>query len=535
VSEGQVSLGHLFEIRGIQARARFGAEALEGGDADGGVEKSQARIGDLVKMRTPESTVFGIVGGLSLAGGGGAPEGTLDIDLIGEVIAKADGDRLVFQRGISYFPALGSAVLGAEAADQRIVYAAPDKASVKVGQVHQASEVAAHLVVDDLLNKHFAILGTTGSGKSCAAALVLRAILDAHPNGHVILLDPHDEYEPAFGALAEKVTIDNLHLPYWLLNFDELVEVLVSKNADTRDSEMRILKDALFKARKSHAENAELAYVTVDTPVPYRSSALKKLIDDEMGKLDKPEGSAPFLRLLSKLESMTGDRRFGFMFSSLMVRDILADILARLLRVPVAGKPITIIDLSGVPAEVTDVVVSVLCRIVFDFALWNADKQAVPVLLVCEEAHRYIPERESSGFAPTKRAIGQIAKEGRKYGVSLCLVTQRPSELSAGILSQCGTLVALRMSNEQDLAYVRGALPEGSAGLLAVLPALRTQEAVVVGEGVTVPMRVRLDTLESSRRPRSGSVPYSAAWQAEKVDAATIAATVARWRQQSRK
>lgn len=526
-------LGRLFEMRGIQARARFGAEALEGNAAE--ITKSQARIGELVKMRTPESTVFGIVSGLALNAAAGASEGSLDIDLIGEMIALPDGSgRLLFQRGISFFPALGSPVEGAEPSDQRIVYAAPDKTCIRVGSVHRSPGLEAHLVVDDLLNKHFAILGTTGSGKSCSAALVLRAILNSHPNGHVILLDPHDEYEPAFGALAEKVTVDNLHLPYWLLTFDELCEVLVSKSEDTRDAERRILKDALLKARKTHAENAELSYVTVDTPVPYRLSAFKKLIDDEMGKLDKPEGSAPFLRLLAKLESMTGDRRFGFMFSGLMVRDILADLLARILRVPVAGKPITIIDLSGVPAEVTDVVVSVLCRIVFDFALWNANKQAVPILLVCEEAHRYIPERESAGFAPTKRAIGQIAKEGRKYGVSLCLVTQRPSELSSGILSQCGTLIALRMGNEQDLAYVRGALPEGSGALLAVLPALRAQEAVVVGEGVTVPMRIRFDTLDSGHRPRSGSVPYSAAWQKEAADAATIAAAVTRWRQQSR-
>jgi uncharacterized protein len=216
------------------------------------------------------------------------------------------------------------------------------------------------------------------------------------------------------------------------------------------------------------------------------------------------------------------------------VKDSLGEILGRLLRIPVKGRPITIVDLSGVPSEIVDVVVSVLVRMIFDFAVWTDRAAAVPTLLVCEEAHRYIPRDESAAFGPTRRAIAQIAKEGRKYGVSLCLVTQRPSEISETILSQCSTVFALRLGNDKDQEFVAKALPESARGFLGSLPALRTQEAIVVGEGVTLPMRIVLDDLPPDSRPRSETLPFSSAWQTDTADAQIIAQTVDRWRKQVR-
>ncbi len=519
----QTALGRITAVKGALCEARFKGGA-----------PCQARVGDLVKMKTARSIVFGIVAGVTSTGG--SDVGVIAIDLIGEMLHSQEGGSWsAFKRGVSISPTLGTEVEAGGDNDLKFVYARPDKPCVRIGALYQAPDVAANLLVDDLLNKHFAILGTTGSGKSCATSLILHAILKAYPCGHIILLDPHDEYRAAFGDRAEFINTSNLHLPYWLLSFDELKEVMVSKTGETRESESRILKDAILKVKKTHPENEPLsASITVDSPVPYRLSVLKKLIDDEMGVLNKPEGAAPYLRLLARLDSLTSDKRFQFMFSGLMVRDILPDILARLLRVPVDGKPITIIDLSGVPSEITNVVVSVMCRAVFDFALWNHEDHKVPVLLVCEESQRYIPSNENLGFEPTKRALTQIAQEGRKYGVSLCLISQRPSELSAGILSQCGTMIALRMNNEQDLAYVRSALPEGSESLLSVLPALRVQEAVISGEGVNVPMRVELDTLPPEHLPLSVSAKFSQSWQAETEGPETIAYAISRWRSQKR-
>ena len=198
------------------------------------------------------------------------------------------------------------------------------------------------------------------------------------------------------------------------------------------------------------------------------------------------------------------------------------------------GKPLTIIDLSGVPSEIVDVVVSLTCRIVFDFAVWGESGRVPPILLVCEEAHRYVPADQSSGFAATTRAITRICKEGRKYGISLGLVTQRPSELSPGVLAECGTLFALRMSNEADQQFVANATPEGARGMLAALPSLRCQEAIVVGEGVAAPMRIYFDHLPREHQPRSSSGTFSRIWQTDGADADVVKEGIRRWRRQVR-
>ena len=294
------------------------------------------------------------------------------------------------------------------------------------------------VVTDDLLGKHFAVLGTSGCGKSCALALILRAVLTEHPNAHVMLLDPHNEYAHAFTDMAELINPMNLQLPYWLLNFEESAAVMTGGQGLESESEQAILKNVITWARKKFMhDQGDTRFMTVDTPVPYRLGDMTRQIDQEMGKLDKPENSIPYLRLMARIESLTSDARFSFMFGGgMMVRDVLPEILARLFRIPVNGKPITIFDLSGVPSEIVDVVVSVLCRMIFDFSLWSVRSKAVPITLVCEEAHRYIPHNDAYGFGPTKQAISRIAKEGRKYGVSLGLVSQRPSELSPSILSR---------------------------------------------------------------------------------------------------
>jgi hypothetical protein len=222
------------------------------------------------------------------------------------------------------------------------------------------------------------------------------------------------------------------------------------------------------------------------------------------------------------------------MFSRVVTRDSLAAVIGRLLRIPVSGRPLTIIDLSGVPSEIVDVVVSLLCRLTFDFALWSDRERMPPVLLVCEEAHRYCSRDTRIGFEPTKRALARCAKEGRKYGVSLCVVSQRPSELAVEVLSQCSTIFALRLSNAVDQDFLRGALRESALGLLEFLPALRNSEAVAMGEGVSVPMRLCFDELPEDCRPLSGTASFSAAWADDIGDDTFLASVIARWRRAGR-
>ncbi|MGE3918645.1 MAG: ATP-binding protein, partial [Hyphomicrobiaceae bacterium] len=270
---------------------------------------------------------------------------------------------------------------------------------------------------------------------------------------------------------------------------------------------------------------------TVDTPVPYRISDLTSLIDERMGKLENTRDIGPYRNLKTRYETLSLDPRYAFMFGSLTVYDGMAQILGRIFRVPVNNKPITILELTGLPTEIINVVVSVLCRMTFDFALWSEGK--VPVTLVCEEAHRYVPANPSMGFEPCKRAIAKIAKEGRKYGASLCIVTQRPAEIDPTILSQCNTVFALRMSNDRDQAIVQSSISDTGSGLMEFLPALGQREAIAFGEGVTLPVRIRFDELPKNALPRSSTARFTEMWQTSIGDENFLEHVVERWRHSS--
>ena len=532
--EGAERLGHVTSVSGARV-----AGILRNSDAIVRKPHAQAvQVGALVKIRTSVSTMFGIVSGLNILNPTWPPDRTekqiMEIDLFGEAIDPPNGGEAMFERGVSVLPALGAGVFATTLADLRRVYARPMVSNVPIGTIHQDRSLPAFILTDELLGKHFAVLGTTGSGKSCAVALIPRSILQQHPHGHIVLLDPHDEYAHAFPGVAEKLDTSTLQLPYWLLNFAETVDAIVGRGEEERAAEIGILKDAILAAKKSFMGDVAAAnYITVDTPTPYRIGELVQIIKDAMGRLDKPEKSGPFLRLVSKIDSLRADKRYSFMFSGLVVRDNMASVIGRIIRVPVSSKPISIIDLSGVPSEIVDVVVSMLTRIIFDFGVWSSRSGAAPVLLVCEEAHRYVPSANAGAFQPTKQQIARIAKEGRKYGVSLCLVSQRPSELSGTILSQCNTIFALRMNNERDQEFVANALPESANGMLDSLPSLRNQEAIVVGEGVTVPMRVRFNDLPSDCCPQSASVAFSKAWEQDLEAEGFLKETVEHWRRLS--
>jgi len=509
------------------------------GDETAAVVTEGLQIGGLVRIDAPGARVFGLVNSVRIeeivSPFGKGERRVVEIQLVGEIVVPEAGASIRFQRGVSTYPGLGAAVYAASAAELRLVYARPEAASVAIGMVNQDRSLPAYIMTDETIGKHFAVLGTTGSGKSCSTALILRAILSEYPCGHVMMIDPHNEYWTAFGEAAEVIRPDTLDLPYWLLDFEETAAVLVSKTSETTEAEATILKWAIVEAKRKFAGQDEPTdHYTVDTLVPYRLGDLVKLVDNAMGELDNAEGTIPYKRIIARIEALRADRRLDFMFGVPFVQDNMVEILARLFRIPTYGKPITILDISGLPAEIVDVVVSLVCRTLFDFAVWTPREQSQPVLLVCEEAHRYAPERETDGFAPTKRALARIAKEGRKYGIGLCLVSQRPSELATGILSQCNTLFAMRMSNDRDYEFVKRAMPESAHGLLGALPALRTQEAIAVGEGVSVAMRIRFDDMYDTERPQSGTAQYARLWSDETADEQLVAETIYRWRNQIR-
>jgi hypothetical protein len=278
----------------------------------------------------------------------------------------------------------------------------------------------------------------------------------------------------------------------------------------------------------------QMGKITVDAPIPYLLSDLTNVIQNEMGKLDKGRSSAPYLRIKNKIDELKSDPRYQFMFSGMLVGDTMAEFLAKIFRLPARGKPISIIDVSGVPSDITSTVVAVLSRLVFDFAIWSREERTRPVLLVCEEAHRYVPNEKNADGSSVGRILSRIAKEGRKYGISLGLITQRPSDLAEGVLSQCGTIISMRLNNDRDQAFVKAAMPEGARGFLDSIPALRNRECIICGEGVAIPIRVTFDDLEEFKRPASDDPSFTGLWNQSGGEDEMVLRTVQRWRAQGR-
>jgi hypothetical protein len=494
----------------------------EHGGRNPGPGSAPVEMGCLVSVRSPHATVYGIVEGLStpmpLQPVDGRELKVAEIGLLGEVPDAAYAGWRGFRRGVSQLPSLDAVVHLASVADTAVVYALDDRTSVSVGTIHQNHSVEARISVDDMLGKHFAMLGTTGTGKSCALTLILKRILAQNPNGHILLLDPHGEYGRAFGTQAEHLTVNTFRLPYWLCNFEELTEILFGHEMAESSMEIMYLRELVLAAKLAFAGNmADASGIYVDTPVPYSLGDVKRYLDQKIGSLENTDKKPYYARIKSRLISLQADRRFDFMFDTgLVLRDDFATLLRRLFRLPANGKPLAILDLAGLPSEVLNVVVALLCRLAFDFAVEAG--QRVPILLVCEEAHRYAPHDTALGFEPAKRALSRIAKEGRKYGISLGVISQRPSELASTILSQCNTVFSFRMSNERDQEIIGATLAEASAAMLSVLPFLGNSEAIAIGEGVRVPMRLRFDELAEHERPRSNAAPFSERWSAAETE-----------------
>ncbi|WP_247713489.1 ATP-binding protein [Qipengyuania sphaerica] len=456
-----------------------------------------------------------------------------NIDFLGEgVEEKLTGRLHGFRRGVTRYPIPGALVYPASTADLKQVYASDGRSAVTIGKVYPTKDIRAGLYVDAMLGKHFALLGSTGTGKSTSAALILHRICEAAPEGHIVMVDPHGEYSAAFRQTGVILDVSNLQMPYWIMNFEEHCEVLLTSNGNERQVDSDILAKCLLKARQKSRLAESMGKITVDSPIPYLLSDLSNEIQDQMGKLDKATNSAPYMRIKNKLEELKADPRYQFMFSGMLVADTMTDFISKIFRMPSNGKPISIIDVSGVPSDITSTVVAVLSRLVFDFAIWGREEKTTPILLVCEEAHRYVPSEKNADGNSVGTILSRIAKEGRKYGISLGLITQRPSDLAEGVLSQCGTIISMRLNNDRDQEFVRAAMPEGARGFLDAIPALRNRECIICGEGVAIPIRVSFDNLEEVKRPASEDPSFIEMWNNPGGEEDIVLRTVQRWRSQ---
>jgi uncharacterized protein len=531
--------GYVFSVSGAQAGVRLRTKCESAAE-----DSRPATVGSFLGIRRGKLLIIGLITHISFPTGLGAAElndyAMSQLDLLGEIKQDESG-RAYFQRGITEYPVLGDSARLATAEELKLLVEAPSSNRIMIGHLLQDSSIPVFVRIEEMLRKHFAVFGATGVGKSNGVALILRGLLEARPELRIFLFDPHNEYSDCFDDRARVLNPRNLKLPFWLFNFEEMINVLFRGRSDLAD-EVEILSDMIPIAKTLFAQRMSAAQAgarrsesrsdnnyTVDTPVPYRVQDLVELISERMGKLENLSTRMRYHRLIRRIETVVKDPRYGFMFNSANIGgDIMVEVLGHLFRLPSEGKPVTVMQLSGFPAEIVDSVVSVVCRMAFDFGLWSDG--SAPLLVVCEEAHRYAPAEHALGFEPTRKAVARIAKEGRKYGVYLGLVTQRPAELDSTIISQCSTLFAMRLANERDQAIVRAAVSDAAASQLSFVPALGTGEVIAFGEGVALPIRLRFDQLPEEVSPRAKSGGRARFDAGQSFDKEFTEAVVDRWR-----
>jgi len=434
----------------------------------------------------------------------------IEVELLGEVHVGTNGKE-EFSTGISQYPYLGAVAHRIRAADLLRIYDTGKNDTCVIGKLTQDESIDAAIHIPSMLAKHFAIVGSTGVGKSTAVSLLLHKAIESDPRLRVLILDPHNEFAAAFPDHAVVIDTETLDLPFWLMKLEEFAEVIFRGRPPVAD-ELDILRDLMPEAKRAFrgSESAlmrrsnEKSSITADTPVPYRIADLLALIDERIGRLEG-RGEKPFLRSLKmRIMAAINDPRYHFMFSNNTISDTIMETIAHIFRIPGDHRPISTFQLAGIPSEVVNSVASVLCRMAFELALWSSG--AIHMLVVCEEAHRYVPADPSLGFFPTRQAIARIAKEGRKYGVSLGIITQRPGELDQTILSQCSTLFAMRLANDRDQEIIRSAIPDSSISTTSFISSIGNGEAIAFGEAIAVPMRMRFSRVEEHYLPKANGV-----------------------------
>jgi uncharacterized protein len=486
----------------------------------------------------------------------------MTVQLVGEGTASTG-----FRRGISQYPTVGDRVYVVTNEDLRSIYGRENAPHfVKVGHLASAESIPALIDVNRLLSRHSAVVGATGAGKSTTVASLLRALCDPirYQSARILIVDIHGEYGSALRDLASVFRInpaadqgqENLFVPYWAMSFDELLSITLGTLDDASRGavleKIYLLKKEALNRTPREGVTAET--LTVDTPVPFsihrlwfefhkamyathtaqqaaQSAATEALAVDAngqpiqagdalrvippqyqpiaQGRIFLSAANLNFRRPLDYLATKLRDPRFNFMFRPGPWLPGLQDSpeadLDRLLSQWLGGEhPITILDLSGVPSSVLNQVVGVVLRIIYDALFWarslSEGGRERPILVVLEEAHNYLRNEQSSSAGA---AVQRIVKEGRKYGIAAMIVSQRPSEIDPTVLSQCGTMIAMRLSNASDRSHVTSAVTDNLEGLLSMLPVLRTGEAIVVGEAVHLPLRTLLAPPSMDRRPDS--------------------------------
>lgn len=537
-----------------------------------GVVYRVGQIGSFLKVPLGYANLFGIV---TQIGSAAIPENLkelvlqdyeqfkntrwLNMVLVGEQIGKK------FDRGVTQFPTTGDKVHMVTISDLDVIYGGfEDSNSIVVGSISVSERLTAKIDLDKLVSRHCVIVGSTGSGKSNSVAIILEAIADKEfKSSRILVIDPHGEYNDSLKGKSKVFKIgaskeeSELCIPYWALPFNELMKIF---SGNLTDQNKDYIRDKILEKKIKAAEESKLKIgkesITADSPIPFSIKQLWFDLDDferqtfresrkpetitELKVEGNPEklisneyepasagGGSPFLNnkakgILGFLESIRvklKNSNYNFLFTPGELTPDLAgkcnkDLNDLLLDWLGDEKPITILDLYGIPGEIMSSISGTLLKIVYDALFWGQNTKVggkqQPLLVVLEEAHNYLKAGENS---ISSRSVQTLAKEGRKYGIGLLLVTQRPSELDETVLSQCGTMIALRMNNSKDRGHIKSAIQDELQTMVDLLPSLRTGEGLVSGEAVKLPSRVKFSKIANA--PKSSDPKVSEQWRKE--------------------
>jgi DNA helicase HerA-like ATPase len=539
-----------------------------------GVVYRVGQIGSFVRIPLGYANLYGIV---TQIGSAAIPESLreavakdydvlkntrwINIVLAGEQVGKR------FERGVTQYPTTGDKVHLVTINDLDVIYGGYEEAnSITVGNISVSESLDAKIDLDKLISRHCAIVGSTGSGKSNSVSVLLQSIANREfPSSRILVIDPHGEYNDALSKHSKVIEVsslddeDKLQIPFWALPFNELMKIFSGSLTDQNREYIREkVVEAKIKSAVDNKIDVAKESITADSPIPFSIKRLWFELDDferqTFTERAKPEtitqktqngdaeklisnlyqpasagGGSPFLNnqakgLLGFLDSMRtrlNDSSYSFLFNPGKFNPdlngkIKKDLDYLFLNWLGNDLPITILDLSGIPSEIMSSISGTLLKIIYDGLFWGVNTKVggknQPLLIVLEEAHSYLKAGEHS---ISSRTVQMIAKEGRKYGVGLLLVTQRPSELDETVLSQCGTMIALRMNNSKDRGHIRSAVQDELQSMVDLLPSLRTGEALISGEAVKIPSRVKFFKIANA--PKSSDPKASEKWL-DKID-----------------
>jgi hypothetical protein len=560
--EDNTLIGHIVDVQGHQLTATL-IEDEQGqtptvtiGDQDVPV----GQLGSYVMVRQNELRIVAMISRMSEQEALASPA----IETPGETNARMPFAKRVaqltpigslntagqFERGVGQYPTTGAELHAISSPDVNRMFEHVRAKGIEVGSLVSHPTINVSLHASNLFGRHMALLGQTGSGKSWTVASLVQKTVAEMPNAHIIILDLHGEYSWGNGddrayafdeQIVRHVDARDLEIPYWLMTYAELCDLLIDETEYSAHNQTAVFRDALIEERAKEGERLKLPRTTIDTPVYFDIESVRSTIESKNGMVWSEKSNkyirgpltGAFDNFLMRLDSKLNDVRYDFLFKprTRTNSESLASLLRDFVGLGDPKVPVSIIDLSSVPFDVRPTVAAQIGRLAFEFNYWNPVYRDFPLLLMCEEAHAYIPRARVSQYAGSRQSMERIAKEGRKYGVGLAIVSQRPHEVSETVLAQCGTFICLRITNPEDQSYVRRLVPESEGDLMSVLAGLGRGESLVLGEAVPVPTRLQFAMPNPS--PNSDDVDFYEKWKEGPTDL-DVAEIVRRWRTQER-